>query len=134
MNWKNEKALGYLVLRLALGINFLMHGIVRIPNLSEFVSGVTAGFEGTIMPRALAVGFAYFLPYAEALIGLLILVGAWTRWALLAGGILMSVLIFGKTLQQDWGTVGTQMIYVLSFFFALFFTEFNLYSIDRRGK
>lgn len=134
MNWKNDKVLAYLVLRLALGINLLMHGLVRIPRLTEFVGGVTAGFEGTLMPQALAAGFAYFLPYAEALIGLLILVGAWTRWALLAGGLLMSVLIFGKTLQQDWGTVGTQMIYVLCFFFALFFTEFNHYSIDRRGE
>lgn len=132
--WKKDKAFAYLILRAALGINMLMHGVVRIPILSDFVSGITQGFEGTWFPQALATIFAYFLPYAEALIGLLILVGAWTRWALLAGGLLMSVLIFGKTIQQDWATVGTQMIYVLCFFFGLFFTEFNIYSIDRRGK
>ena len=132
--WKNDKVLAYLILRLALGINFLMHGIVRIPDLSSFVSGVADGFESTWLPRTVALVFAYFIPYAEALIGMLILVGAWTRWALLAGGLLMSLLIFGKTLQQDWGTVGTQMIYVMSFFFALFFIEFNQISVDRKGK
>ena len=131
--YKNDKALAYLVLRLALGVNFLMHGIVRIPKLSEFVSGVADGFADTWMPHVIVVSFAFFLPYAEALIGLLLLAGAWTRWALLAGGLLMSFLIFGKTLQQDWATVGTQMIYVMSFFFALFFTEFNHYSIDGMG-
>lgn len=132
--WKKDKILAYLLLRIALGINMLMHGIVRLPNMDAFVEGVSKGFEDTWLPQSLVTGFAYFLPYAEGLIGMLILAGAWTRWALFSGGILMSMLIFGKTLQQEWATVGTQMVYVLSFFFALFFIEFNAYSIDRRGK
>jgi len=132
--WKKDKILAYLILRLALGVNLLMHGLVRIPILEEFVSGLQQGFENTWLPQALVTGFAYFLPYAEGLIGILLLAGAWTRYALLSGGILMSLLIFGKTVQQDWATVGTQMIYVLSFFFGLFFIEFNGYSVDQLNK
>lgn len=132
--WKKDKVLAYLVLRLALGINFLMHGLVRIPNMAEFVDSVANSFKNTWMPNALAVAFAYVIPYAEALIGLLVLAGAWTRWALFAGGVLLCLLIFGKTLQQDWTTVGTQMVYILCLFFALFFSEFNSYSVDKINR
>jgi thiosulfate dehydrogenase [quinone] large subunit len=43
----------------------------------------------------------------------------------------MSILIFGTCLRSDWATVGVQMIYVIAYFLALLFLEYNQYSMDR---
>jgi hypothetical protein len=50
--------------------------------------------------------------------------------------LLMSILIFGTCLRSDWAIVGLQMIYAIAFFIALFFLEYNRYSVDRivRGE
>ncbi|WP_234462362.1 hypothetical protein [Adhaeribacter terrigena] len=61
----------------------------------------------------------YVIPLAELVIGVLILTGFWLRWAVFAGGVLMGALLFGVTLKQDWDTAGTQMVYVLCFYFLL---------------
>jgi thiosulfate dehydrogenase [quinone] large subunit len=67
----------------------------------------------------------------EALIGILLIVGLLTKRALFAGSLLMSILIFGTCLRSDWATVGVQMIYVMAYFLAFLFLEYNQYSLDR---
>ncbi len=49
--------LSRLVLRLGLGINMLMHGLVRIPKLPAFVAKSSAGFADTLLPEFLTTGF-----------------------------------------------------------------------------
>src|SRR5690606_6987877 len=111
--------LALLILRLGLGVNMLMHGLTRIFNLGSFAEKMASGFNETVLPEPLVLAMGYFIPVAELLIGLLILSGFWLRWAVFAGGLLMAMLLFGTTLKQDWGTAGSQMIYVLCFYFLL---------------
>jgi thiosulfate dehydrogenase [quinone] large subunit len=131
VNLQNHKALAYATFRLALGIDELMHGLVRLPGLAGFAAGMAKQFQGTILPGWFVYSFGTVLPFLETLIGLALILGVFTRWTLVAASLLMSNLIFGTSLRSDWNIVGLQMIYILAFFLALFFLEHNHYSVDR---
>lgn len=128
---QNHKALAYGTFRFALGIVELMHGLVRLPVLIGFAAGMSKQFEGTILPGWFVVAFGLVLPFIETLIGLALILGVFTQWALVIGSLLMSILIFGTCLRSDWATVGLQMIYAVAYFLALFFLEHNRYSLDQ---
>lgn len=115
-----SRQLAQLVIRIGLGVNMAMHGLVRIPKLSTFVTKTEAGFADTLLPAFLAKGFLYALPFMELVIGILILLGGqFSKWGYFAGGLVISLLLFGTTLKEDWATAGTQMIYVIAFYLAL---------------
>lgn|SRR5690606_35731646 len=118
-----------LFLRIALGLNMLMHGLVRIPSLETFATKMAVGFHGTPIPGIAAKYFLYALPFAELITGILILSGKWTRTGLVAGVIILCVLMFGTTLKQDWDTAGTQLIYIVAFAYSL-----NLYDHEAEKK
>jgi thiosulfate dehydrogenase [quinone] large subunit len=131
VNPQSHKALAYGTFRFALGIAELMHGLVRLPILAGFAGNMAKQFEGTILPGWFVYSFGCVLPFLETAIGLSLIFGFFTRWTLAGASLLMSVLLFGTCLRSDWNTVGLQMIYVLAFFLALFFLEYNHYSLDR---
>ena len=128
---QSDKALAYGTFRLSLGIAELMHGLVRLLVLATFASDMAKSFEGTILPSWFVYAFGLVLPILEAMIGILLFLGLLTKWVLLAGSLLMSILIFGTCLRSDWATVGVQMIYVIAYFLAFLFLEYNQYSVDR---
>lgn len=114
------------LLQIGLGIDMLMHGVVRIPHLSMFVNKTSAAFGESFLPLLLVKPFLTVLPFIEALIGLLILIGGKTgRLGLVGGGFLMAVLLFGATSHQDWGTASQQVIYLIAFALALHFHDKN---------
>lgn len=116
----SNNQLAQLVIRIGLGINMLMHGLVRIPKLNAFVAKTGASFANTFMPPLLTKAFLFTLPFVELVIGILILVGGqFGRWGYLLGGVLISVLLFGTTLKEDWDGAGNQLIYVVAFYLAL---------------
>jgi hypothetical protein len=55
--------------------------------------------------------FGVALPFVETLLGLLLLLGLKTRWALVSGCGLLFVLTFGSSLRQDWEITALQLIY-----------------------
>ncbi|MEM1044279.1 MAG: DoxX family protein [Bacteroidota bacterium] len=126
-----DRRLAYGVLRLTLGVNILLHGLVRVGNLGGFADGLAEGFSETILPAPLVRLSAYGIVIAEVGIGALLTVGLWTRWALVAGGLLMTVLVFGTALRQDWGTLGSQMVYAFLYFALLFARTYDYYSLDQ---
>ncbi|KAB7732899.1 DoxX family membrane protein [Rudanella paleaurantiibacter] len=112
--------LAALILRIGLGVNMLLHGAVRLPNLSATVEKMAAGFAGTILPDMVTKGFLYSVSFIEILIGLAILIGGpFGRWGYFAGGLLMTALMFGTSLKMDWATVATQVVYLIAFYLAL---------------
>jgi thiosulfate dehydrogenase [quinone] large subunit len=50
---------------------------------------------------------------------LLLIVGLWTRWTLVAGGLLMAALVFGTALRSDWEALSTQMLYAIIYYLLL---------------
>lgn len=112
--------LAQLVIRIGLGINMLMHGLVRLPKLSAFVAKMEAGFASTILPTLLTRAFLYTLPFVELAVGITILLGGqFTKWGYFAGGLVIAALLFGTTLKEDWAGAGLQMTYVVAFYLAL---------------
>jgi thiosulfate dehydrogenase [quinone] large subunit len=119
MNFTTNQ-LAQLVIRLGIGINLLMHGLTRLPDLSGFVAKMAPGFAETILLTALTRGFLFGLPFAELIAGLLILLGGRTiKWGYFLGGLIICALLFGTTLKQDWAGASTQMIYLIVFYLAL---------------
>ncbi len=133
-----DRRVAYAILRLGLGVNMLLHGLVRLPHLAAFANGMVTQFQATILPGFAVKGFAWVLPFAEGLIGLLLVLGWRTRQALVAGGLLMVALIAGTSLRSDWPTVGIQMVYSAIYFALLHECSHNGFSLDgwlgkRRG-
>lgn len=106
----------YFLLRISMGVNMLGHGLARIPKLHTFAEGMTKNFEKSWLPEPLIMIFGTVLPFAEFLIGLLLVIGFKTKWALIAGAALIVVLLFGSSTIENWEAMGIQMIYALFFY------------------
>lgn len=124
--------IAYAIFRLTLGLDIFMHGAMR------FVTGVGAwetnqakAFEGTILPLALVHGFLLSLPILEIIIGALTIIGLYTRFALIAGAVMIFSLVFGTGIRQDWTTVGSQMLYAAYYYLMIARLEDNWLAIDR---
>jgi thiosulfate dehydrogenase [quinone] large subunit len=110
-----DEALAYGILRLTLGVNILLHGATRLyAGVGAFVSTTVEQFSRTPLPAASVRLFATALPLLEAAVGLLILIGLWTRWALAGGALLISALVFGTALRGDGAPLGIQMVYAVT--------------------
>jgi len=133
------RALGYFILRLSLGVDMLMHYVVRTWGISkDFVPVTEKMFVGNLLPMSWVHIFLTVLPYFEGLLGVLLLLGLWSRWALTAEGLLVTVLLFGTALRSDWTVVSHQMIYLLFVFILLAVEDYDYFSVDallarRRG-
>ena len=126
-----DRQLAYLLLRLTLSINILMHGLARIlSGLSPFAAGMVKQFASTPLPPALVHTFAIALPWSELLIGIAILLGLFTRIALALGALEIIILTFGISLTQNWSVAGLQMIYAIVYAILLAFAEYNRWSLD----
>jgi thiosulfate dehydrogenase (quinone) large subunit len=127
-----DYALAYALFRATLGVNIAMHGISRmLAGVGGFAAGLEKQFAATPLPHVAVAAFAHALPWAEAIIGLLILFGFATRYALIAGALLMIVLTFGTNLHQDWQVAGLQLIYAIAYALLIAFQRYNVFSVDR---
>jgi thiosulfate dehydrogenase (quinone) large subunit len=125
-----DRKLAYLMLRFTLGLSIFMHGLVRLPHLSAFADTTVRLFVETPLPAIIVRPFALSEVFVEAIIGLLLLLGLWTRWALLLGTLSMASLIFGTALRSDWNTLAIQMLYALIYVVLIAAREYNSYSVD----
>ena len=130
--WLREVVL-YALLRVALGLNICLHGVVRwAAGLRNFAESLLPMFQKTPLPAWSVYSFGCVLPIVEALVGFCVLFGFQTKRALSSGFVLMLVLTFVSTLRQEWPTVGIQLMYSLVYSLLLAGTPVNYYSIDSR--
>jgi thiosulfate dehydrogenase (quinone) large subunit len=128
---KTDRNLAYTFLRVFLGVNIAVHGASRIySGVAAFATEQVSQFAKTPLPSQMVYLFSVSLPFAEALIGVLILVGLWSRLAYCVGFLLMINLTFGSTLRQDWTAAGWQLLYAFAYAALLAFREHNPYSVD----
>jgi thiosulfate dehydrogenase [quinone] large subunit len=130
-NREKDAALGYLLLRATIGTNIGIHGVSRImAGPSHFADTLVPAFQHTPRLASFVRIFALALPWAESIVGLLVLVGIGTRLALVAGSLLILTLTFGATLNQDWESAGLQLIYATVYALLLAFRCHNSFSAD----
>lgn len=126
-----DKNWAYLMGRLAIGLSFFGHGLVRLPKLAGFSSWMVGQFSKSFLPEALIVPFSYVLPFAEFAAGLLIIIGLFTRQALLLAGFVSLALIFGTTIIENWEALPSQLIHVAFLSVLLAYLPYNNYAVDK---
>ena len=116
-----DAALGYVLLRLTLGLNLLFHSFQRWHDLGKFVDDVVHQFEQTPLPAWSVRAFATTILFWEPAVGLLLVLGLWTRVGLTAGSLLIALLTLGTALRGEHTVLSEQLIYALVFFVLLLF-------------
>jgi thiosulfate dehydrogenase (quinone) large subunit len=128
----SDQALAYTLLRLTLGVTIFVHGANRILHgVQNFAAGMDKDFAGTILPALMVHLFGLTLPFFEAVVGALLIIGLLTRAALLVGALLIAVLVFGTTLREQFMIVGIQLIYAAIYFVLISNLHHNSISLDR---
>ena len=126
-----DAQLAYLLLRVYVGVNLAMHGVTRLlSGTGAFVEGMVRAFATTPLPAPLVHAFGVLLTPLELLLGVLVVLGAWLRPALIGASLLITVLTLGTTLRQDWATVGIQLVYALAYFVLLVRRSDDVLSVD----
>ena len=126
-------AIAYAILRLAFGANILLHGLSRLLNgRAAFLAYLTHYFEHAhlISPGMLPV-FGAVLPWVETTLGLLLMLGLFSRFTLIAGALVMTILVIGTNLAQDWLVAGLQLPYCFIYYYLLIHLEQNSISLDQ---
>ena len=132
---QNYKAVAYFLLRLTVGLVFFFYGVSKLlRGLEPFAAGMTARMADTPLPTFMVTPFAYVLPFAEVGVGLLLILGLFTRAALVAAGLVMMSLTVGVVLEPSPPTVAANVNYALVIFVLLWLSEFDHFSVDQLRK
>jgi thiosulfate dehydrogenase (quinone) large subunit len=127
----DHRSLAYALLRITFGVNFAGHGLIRIyDGVGAFAHTTTEHLAKSPLPQSLIVGFSYAIPYLEAILGLTLILGVFTRISLICGAVFLMALTIGVTANQQWDLAGQQLLYSLVFFVLLFFVEHNTFAAD----
>jgi thiosulfate dehydrogenase [quinone] large subunit len=112
-----------------MGVNFVFHSYTRWLDLQHFVTQTVTQFAATPLPAWSVRVVAFAIPFWEPVVGVLLVLGLWTRAALVAGAALIAVIVLGTALRADYPVVTQQLIYALYFFVLLLFRA----RLDRFG-
>jgi thiosulfate dehydrogenase [quinone] large subunit len=127
-----HKSLAYALLRIAFGVNLAGHGLIRIYNGVGAFAATTAGhLAKSPLPYGMTLSFSYAIPFLEAILGLTLILGVFTRISLVCGAVFMMALTIGITANQQWDVASQQLIYSVVFFLLLYFIEHNALAVDR---
>jgi thiosulfate dehydrogenase (quinone) large subunit len=100
-----DRRLAYLLLRLTLGINMLLHGAVRLPALGAFTAGMVQQFADTPLPAMAVRLFGLVLP-------------------------LITTLVFGTALRSDGEALSIQMLYAIIYYLLLAARTDDYFALD----
>lgn len=126
-----DKKWAYLISRLALGLSYFGHGLVRLPKLDSFSKWMMGQFSKSFLPDVLVLPFSYALPILEFATGLIILIGLFTRQGLLLAGLVTLALIFGTTMIENWDALPSQLIHIAFISALLAYLPHNSYAVDK---
>ncbi|HEV2521617.1 MAG TPA: DoxX family membrane protein [Candidatus Acidoferrales bacterium] len=128
----SDPVIAYTILRLSFGANILLHGLSRLLNgRAAFLAYLTHYFEHAhLVPAGMLPTFAAILPWVETTLGLLLMLGLFSRFALIVGALVLLVLAIGTNLAQDWLVAGLQLIYCFIYYYLLIHLEQNTVSVD----
>jgi len=112
--------------RWGLGLIFLLYGINKFKmGVENFAAGTTQKFENTILPLPLVSAFNHVLPFWEADVGVLLLLGLFRNATLFATAVLMISLTFGMAVLQQSQVVSGNLIYLAITLALLFLADYD---------
>ncbi len=120
----------YLLARLPMGMAFFGHGLIRFTKLSMFSHWMVGQLGKSFVPGSIVLAFGYVLPFLEFILGLLLLLGLFTRSAIVLSAVVILALIFGSCMIEQWDNVFTQLIYGGYLALLFYFADYNKVSID----
>ena len=128
----SDTSLAYAIFRLTFGVNICFRGVARIfvLGLDNFGAGMMKQFSVTAFPLAFVDVFAHTLPWIETAIGIMLILGLGTRYALIIGGLMMTCLTFGTMFLQNFDLAWLQLTYAIAFFLLLAARAWNTISLD----
>ncbi|UKT63759.1 DoxX family protein [Pedobacter mucosus] len=126
-----DTKLAYLLSRLAIGLSFFGHGLIRLPKLTGFSNWMMGQFSKSFLPDILVLSFSYVLPFAEFIAGILIIFGLFTRTGLVLGGVITLALIFGSTMIENWDALPSQLIHIAFLSILLAYLPHNNFAVDK---
>jgi thiosulfate dehydrogenase [quinone] large subunit len=128
----SDIVIAYTILRLSFGANIMLHGVSRLLNgRAAFLAYLTHYFEHShLIPASSLPAFGAVLPWVETTLGLLLMLGLFSRFTLIAGALVMTGLVIGTNLAQDWLVSGLQLIYCFLYYYLLVHMEENRMSLD----
>jgi len=128
----SDIVIAYTILRLSFGANILLHGLSRILNgRPAFLAYLTHYFEHEhLIPASSLPAFGAVLPWLETTLGLLLMLGLFSRFTLIVGALVMTALVIGTNLAQDWLVSGLQLPYCFIYYYLLIHLEQNRMSLD----
>ena len=125
--------ISYFLFRVLVGVNLFFHGFMRVlTGVSAWEIPQAAAFADTFLPMPLVHLSLYSIPYVEVALGALIILGLFTRWALIVGLMLMLALLFGHLVRQNWSGAHTVMHYGLYYCILLALLGQNWMALDNR--
>jgi len=120
LNTISNSKLGYLVVRIAMGLSLLMHGSVRVPKWAAFSMQTADSFKATILPEAFVYGFASLIIVTEICSGTFLLLGSkFTRIGCALAITMMGLLMFGSAMIENWMAVMNQVVHVIVLYLLL---------------
>jgi len=127
-----DERIAYTFLRFVFGLNICFHGLSRLlGDHQAFLAYLNTSMAGAVLvPKGTIPVVAAVLPWVEGTIGLLVLLGFFTRVALIGGSLVMIFLMAGITLAQNWSIAGIQLIYCIIYFLLLARLDWNHFSLD----
>jgi len=131
-NQASNTAIAYAILRLSFGANILLHGLSRVLNgRAAFLAYLTKYFEHAhLISPGMLPAFGAMLPWVETTLGLLLMLGLFSRFTLIVGALVMTILVIGTNLAQDWLVAGLQLPYCFIYYYLLIHLEQNSISVD----
>jgi thiosulfate dehydrogenase (quinone) large subunit len=128
----SDIVIAYTILRLSFGANILLHGLSRVLNgRAAFLAYLTHYFEHAhLIPMGMLPTFAAVLPWVETTLGLLLVLGLFSRFTMIVGALVLTVLVIGTNLAQDWLVAGLQLPYCFIYYYLLIHLEQNRMSLD----
>lgn len=128
----SNAAIAYTILRLSFGANIMLHGLSRILNgRPAFLAYLNHYFEHAhLIPASSLPAFGAVLPWVETTLGLLLMIGLFSRFTMIAGALVMLCLVIGTNLAQDWIVSGLQLIYAFLYYYLLVHLDENTISVD----
>jgi len=117
--------------RFSVGVVMLFYGVGKfVMGFSNFVGWITGTFKDAWLPSIFWMPFTYTIPFAEIVLGIVLIIGLKTRWSLFLTGLYLVGLTFGQVVLSKPEVVAHNLIFVILIAVGIWTSESDRFSLD----